>query len=337
MRWLFHSFLWLFVLGCLAAGAVAGFAYYWVNEPLPLREPVIDLRVPPGTPPAKIGALMVQAGVDMPEQAFGWVARLTGQDRDIKAGGYQIQQGDSLVDVVRRMAQGDVSHRQIAFIEGWTIDQITETLAKHPDVEQTLSPTLLSDHRALAAHFDVEYDRLEGLVFPDTYTFAVDTADQEILQRALQTQQQLLTQAWQNRAENLPLKTPYEALILASIIEKETGQANERRRIAGVFVNRLRKGMLLQTDPTVIYGMGDRYEGRIRKADLQRDTAWNTYTRAGLPPTPISSVSKASLEAALNPEVHDYLYFVAKGDGTSVFAKSLKEHNRNVAKYILGR
>lgn len=337
MRWLIKSFLWLFLLGLIGAAAAIAFAYHWVHKPLELSQPVIDLRVPPGTGPAKIGSILVNAGVTMPPESFGWLARLTGQDREIKAGGYQIRQGDSLVDVLRRMAQGDVSHRQIAFIEGWTVDQILEAVAKHPDIDKTLPPQLLEDQRALAAHFALEQDRLEGLVFPDTYVFAVGTSDQEILKRALSTQQSVLEQAWSGRADKLPLKSPYEALILASIVEKETGRADERKRIAGVFINRLRLGMPLQTDPTVIYGMGERYQGRIRKADLQRDTPWNTYTRPGLPPTPIASVSKASLEAALHPEDHDYLYFVARGDGTSAFAKNLREHNRNVSKYILGK
>lgn len=337
MRWLIKTLIWLTVLGVITAAAVVGYAYHWVNKPLELAEPAIDVRVPPGTGPVQIGRLLVDAGVVMPAQAFGWVARLTGQDRTIKAGGYQVLQGDSLADVVRRMAQGEVTQRQVAFIEGWTIAQIMQALAQHPDVDQTIDPKLLADQRALASRLGVNQERLEGLVFPDTYVFSVGATDEEILRRALETQEEIVQAAWQRRAPDLPLKNPYEALILASIVEKETGQANERRRVAGVFINRLRTGMPLQTDPTVIYGMGDRYQGRIRKADLQRDTPWNTYTRPGLPPTPIAAASKASLEAALDPEDHDYFYFVAKGDGTSAFAKTLREHNRNVAKYILGR
>lgn len=337
MRWLFKSFLWLMFLGLCAAGAALGFAYHWVHQPLQLRDPVIDVRVPAGTPPARIGNLLVKAGVSMPAEAFGWVARITGQDRAIKAGGYEIRQGDSLMDVVTQMARGDVSHRQIAFIEGWTTEQMLAALAKHPDVSQTLDASLLSDQQALATQFGVPHTRLEGLLFPDTYVFAVGTPDRDILNRAIKAQSEVLQAAWDRRAANLPLASPYEALVLASIVEKETGQASERRRIAGVFINRLRKSMPLQTDPSVIYGMGPLYDGRIRKADLQRDTPWNTYTRAGLPPTPIASVSKASLDAVLDPEDHDFYYFVARGDGTSVFAKSLREHNQNVAKYILGK
>ena len=337
MRWLFKTLLWLIVLGVITAAAVGGVAYYWVNKPLALQSPEIDIRIPSGTGPMRIGQLLVDQGVEMPAQAFGWLARLTGQDRSIQAGGYQIRQGDTLVDVLRRMAQGEVTQRRVAFIEGWTVDQITAALAKHPDVNQTLEAELLSNHSALASRLGVDKERLEGLLFPDTYVFSVGTSDEEILLRALRTQDKVLEDAWRNRAPDLPLKNPYEALILASIVEKETGRADERRRVAGVFINRLRVGMPLQTDPTVIYGMGDRYQGRIRKADLRRDTPWNTYTRPGLPPTPIAAASRASLEAALNPETHDYFYFVARGDGTSAFAKDLRQHNRNVAKYILGR
>lgn len=337
MRWIFKTFLWLFALGAVLVAAVVGYSYHWVNKPLVLAEPVIDVRIPAGTRPGQIGQLLVNAGVQMPPEAFGWVARLTDQDRTIQAGGYRITQGDSLMDVVGRMARGEVSHRQIAFIEGWTTAQIMRALAEHPDVDNTIDLALLADQRALASRLGVDKERLEGLLFPDTYVFPVGTTDEEILRKALRAQEAILEQAWSNRVPNLPLKSPYEALILASIVEKETGRADERRRVAGVFINRLRKGMLLQTDPTVIYGMGDLYQGRIRRADLQRDTPWNTYTRGGLPPTPISTVSRASLEAALNPEEHDLYYFVARGDGTSAFARTLREHNRNVAKYILKR
>jgi UPF0755 protein len=337
MRWLFRSLLWLTALLAVSTAAVFGYAYHWVNKPLTLTEPIIDVRIPPGAGPNQIGRILVNAGVSMPTQAFGWVARLTDQDRNLQAGGYRIVEGDNLLELVRRIAAGEVSHRQIAIIEGWTTAQVIQALAAHPYVEQTIDLALLQDQRALAERFGVPQERLEGLIFPDTYVFPVGTTDEEILRQALNTQQRVLEQAWERRAPGLPLKTPYEALILASIVEKETGRADERARVAGVFINRLRKGMLLQTDPTVIYGMGERYQGRIGRAGLDRDTPWNTYTRAGLPPTPISTVSRASLEAALNPEEHDLYYFVARGDGTSAFAKTLREHNRNVAKYILKR
>jgi len=266
-----------------------------------------------------------------------WLARLTELDREIKAGGYQVSEGDSLWDVLNRMARGEVSHRQVALIEGWTVQQIMQALARHPDVEQTLAMSSMHEQAQLAKQLGLDVSHVEGLLYPDTYVFPVGTRDEEILKRAIASQNSLLQELWQNRAPELPLNSPYEALILASIIEKETGRADERARIAGVFINRLRVKMPLQTDPTVIYGMGERYDGRIRKADLQRDTPWNTYTRGGLPPTPIASPGRASIEAALNPETHNYFYFVARGDGSSAFARNLADHNRNVVKYILRR
>ena len=200
----------------------------------------------------------------------------------------------------------------------------------------TLSVMPITDAQ-LAERLGVNSQYVEGLFFPDTYIFPIGTTDLEILQRAYRAQQQILDKAWEQRAADVPIASPYEALVLASLIEKETGSPSDRARIAGVFANRLRAGMLLQTDPTVIYGMGEAYDGKIRKRDLQADTPWNTYTRVGLPPTPIASVGRASLAAALQPEKHGYYYFVSRGDGTSVFATTLAEHNKNVSTYILGR
>ncbi len=335
MRWLFHTFLWLILLTVLGAVGAGVFVYQWVHKPLVLPTPTIDLKVSAGSGPHQIARQLVNAGIDIPPQAFVWLARLTEMDRDIKAGGYQVSRGDSLIDVLQRMARGEVSHSQVAFIEGWTVKQIIEAVAKHPDIDRTLSDQELSDQKALASRLGVEHQHVEGLLFPDTYFFAVGTTDAEILKWAFAAQEEILAQAWRDRAPDLPLKNPHEALILASIVEKETGRASDRARVAGVFINRLRIGMPLQTDPTVIYGMGDRYKGRIRKADLQRDTPWNTYTRRGLPLTPIASSSLASLQATLNPESHGYFYFVARGDGSSAFAKNLADHNRNVRRYIL--
>lgn len=337
MNALFKILLWLLLVIVLVVGGALYYAYQWVHTPLTLVSDKVDIRVPAGAGPSRIASLLVQKGVDIPPLAFVALARISELDRDIKAGGYEIRRGDSPWDVLQRMARGEFSHRQVAFIEGWTLKQILEAVARHPDIDQTLPPEVLADPAALAHRLNAGQPHLEGLVFPDTYVFAVGASDEEILKNAIEAQQALLAQAWTQRAADLPLKSPYEALILASIVEKETGKADERARIAGVFVNRLRAGMPLQTDPTVIYGMGDKFQGRIRKVDLQRDTPWNTYTRPGLPPTPIASPSRASLQAAINPEKHDYFYFVARGDGSSEFARNLAEHNRNVAKYILGK
>src|SRR5690606_637679 len=212
--------------------------------------------------------------------------------------------------------------------------RIRQVLRESQAVKQTLEGVPDAD---LLKRLGAPYDSPEGLFYPDTYVFAPGTSDFDILRRAYQAQQQLLDELWAERDPDLPLKSPYEALILASIVEKETGHSPDRQRVSGVFINRLRIGMPLQTDPTVIYGMGDDYQGRIRKRDLTADTPWNTYTRGGLPPTPIANSGRAALYAALHPEEHDFLYFVSRGDGTSQFSTNLAAHNRAVAKYILKR
>ncbi len=330
----------------LAVLAAVGSAYYWVHRPLPLPADNVDILVPPGATPASISRLLNQAGIPVNTQAFVAMARLGELDKTLKAGGYQIRKGDSAWLVLKRMAQGDMTQRQLTIVEGWNLRQIRAALTQHPDIKQTLAgvsdAALLERLGAPAADILRGQDPapasyVEGLLFPDTYIFPIGTTDLDILQRAAHAQQGVLDRAWETRQEGLPFKTPYDALILASIIEKETGRPSDRARIAGVFINRLRLNMPLQTDPTVIYGMGEAYSGKIRKQDLQTDTPWNTYTRVGLPPSPIASVGRAALNATLQPEKHSYLYFVSKGDGSSAFSSTLPEHNKNVSTYILGR
>ena len=328
--------LYLFLPLILLVGGTAATVYFWVNGALELPTERVDILVSPGATPSSIAQLINQAGVALNIQGFVALARLGELDTKIKAGGYQIVRGDSPLQVLRRMALGDVTARQITLVEGWNLRQIRSALAQHPDIKQTLGQ--ISDTDLLKrVNLLGQAGSPEGLFFPDTYIFSIGTADVELLERAARTQQKILERAWENRAPNSVLKNPYEALILASIIEKETGQAADRVRIAGVFSNRLRANMLLQTDPTVIYGLGESYSGKIRKQDLITDTPYNTYTRLGLPPGPIASSGRAALAAALNPEKHNYLYFVSKGDGSSAFAVTLSEHNKNVATYILGR
>lgn len=327
-------FLYVVLPVLIAIAAAAGAAYYWVNQSLSLPTPKVDILVPKGATPASIASQINQAGITLNSAAFILLARLTELDTKLKAGGYQLVQGDSPLRVLRRMAQGDVTSRQITLVEGWNLRQIRAALAQHPDIKQSIQGVSDTD---LRSQVGLNADYPEGLFFPDTYIFPIGTTDLEILQRAARAQQQILDRAWASRQDNLPLRSPYQALILASIVEKETGKASDRARIAGVFINRLRLNMPLQTDPTVIYGMGENFDGKIRKKDLQTDHAWNTYTRGGLPVSPIASVGQASLTAALNPEKHEFLYFVSRGDGSSAFAKTLPEHNKNVSKYILGR
>ena len=334
MKFLAKTFLYLVLPLVLLAGATMGYAYFWAHDPLTLPAERVDVLVPPGSTPVMVARQLTQAGVSINPKFFSLLARFGEFDTKLKAGGYQVVRGDSPWLVLRRMARGDITQRQLTIVEGWNLRQIRAALRQHPDILQTAD---LETDAQLLARLDSASVYPEGLFFPDTYLFSIGTTDIEILQRAYKAQQQILDKAWPQRAEGLPIQTPYEALILASIVEKETGSPADRARIAGVFVNRLRAGMPLQTDPTVIYGMGPAYDGKIRKRDLQTDTPWNTYTRGGLPPSPIASVGRQALAAALQPEKHDFYYFVSKGDGTSAFSTTLAEHNKNVSTYILGR
>lgn len=327
-------FLSLCLLIAVLAGAAAGGAWYWMNRAMVLPADRVEFVVAPGSAPRAMARAMNEAGVPVWEDGFTWLARLSKRDKLIKAGGYEARQGDTPWELLNRLARGEMVQRQLTLLEGWTYRQMREALRASPDVKQTLGD--ISDE-ALMKKLGSSIQAPEGMFFPDTYVFTPGTTDFDLLRRAYQQQQQVLKDAWDQRQAGLPLKTPYEALILASIIEKETGHGPDRDRVAGVFINRLKRGMMLQTDPTVIYGMGDRYQGRIRRADLQRDTPWNTYTRAGLPPTPIAASGRAALMAAVQPERHGYYYFVSRGNGTSAFSENLSEHNRNVARYILGR
>lgn len=328
------TLLYLFgILLLLVAGAAAG-VWYWVTSPVAMTHERVDYLVAPGSSPRQIARSMKQAGINVHEDAWVLLARLSGQDRDLKAGAYEAVEGDSPRALLTRMTAGDMRQARVALIEGWNYQRIREALRNTSELEQTLDAFTESE---LLEKLGVDASALEGWLYPDTYVFVPGSSDFDILRRAYLAQSEILSQAWDGRQEGLPLKTPYDALILASIVEKETGHAEDRGRVAGVFINRLKIGMALQTDPTVIYGMGSQYQGRIRKKDLQTDTPWNTYTRPGLPPTPIASAGRAALHAVLHPDSHDFLYFVSRGDGTSEFSKTLTAHNRAVSKYILGK
>lgn len=266
--------------------------------------------------------------------AFSLIARLTGQATQVKAGSYLFEAGMSPTALLRKLTQGEILFGKITFIEGWTFRQMREAIDQHPRLRHDTAG--LSDAELLA-ELGIEASHPEGLFFPDTYYFDIGSSDKALYRRAYQAMQQVLQQAWETRAEGLPYRTPYEVLIMASIIEKETGAPDERPLIAAVFVNRLRLGMRLQTDPTVIYGMGEQFDGNLRKIDLQTNTPYNTYTRAGLPPTPIALPSAASIRAAVNPEASRALYFVSKGNGRHHFSETLEEHNRAVARYQRNR
>ena len=322
----------LTLLLLLVAAVGAGVA--WLRMPLSLPADKVDFVIDEGTTMRGIARQVREAGIAVPPEALIAYARLTGADRRIKAGGYEIVRGESLWTLVNRLSRGDVTQREITFIEGWNFRQIRAALRRHPDVRQTLDGL---DDATVTAMIGASTSHPEGLFFPDTYLFAVGSSDIDILRRAYRAQQRELAEIWSKRDPDLPLGSPYEALILGSIVEKETGMEADRKRIAGVFVNRLKLGMPLQTDPTVIYGLGEVFDGNLRRRDLRADTPWNTYTRRGLPPTPIANPGRASLLAAVQPEKHKYLYFVSRGDGSSAFSETLDGHNRYVARYQLGR
>lgn len=327
-------FLFLLLL-VLAVGAFAGYEFWrWQSSPVGMTTDKVDIRIPRGSSVKDVADILEKNGVKTNPLIFTLYARYTGQASQLKAGAYEVKKGQTGMDILSMIANGEVSRRSILFVEGWTYKQIRQAVANHPDIQQTLSE---QDESTLMKTLGVpsEYSSLEGLLFPDTYVFAPGDRDIDILRQAYEAGTKRLMAHWNSRSEGLPLKSPYEALILASIVEKETGHGEDRARVAGVFVNRLKIKMPLQTDPTVIYGMGDKYQGKIRKVDLQTDTPWNTYTRNGLPPTPIASPGELALKATLHPEEHKFLYFVARGDGTSEFAENLTQHNRNVQQYIL--
>jgi UPF0755 protein len=253
---------------------------------------------------------------------------------NVKAGRYRIVPGQPPLEILRQLVEGRVALERVTILEGWTFAQMREHLAKQSDIPQTV---LGRSDAEIMTELGAADLAAEGRFAPDTYVYSPDiTTDLQILAMAFQAQQDNLQQAWNTRQQDLPLATPADALTLASIVEKETGLGSERARVAGVFVNRLRKGMLLQTDPTVIYGMGDRYDGNLRKSDLKRDTPFNTYTRAGLPPTPIALPGRKAIIAALNPEKTDALFFVALGDGSGghCFSATMAEHGFCVQQYL---
>lgn len=335
MKNILRLIIWLLIIGLILLGAVMGGAAWWGwQRPVPMRTSVVDYIIDNGSTPKQIVQIMQKAGIGIDQTGFIWLARLSGRDKLLKAGAYEAKAGDTPWVLLERMANGDMTQVRLTFPEGWTFAQMRAALDASDQVRHDAKDL---DTAEILQRLGIGEQSAEGLFYPDTYVFSPGASDLDVLRRAAQAGQQILDAAWRERDRNLPLETPYQALILASIIEKETGHVSDRARIAGVFINRLRIGMPLQTDPTVIYGMGAEYQGRIRKKDLERDTPWNTYTRPGLPPTPIASPGKAALMAALHPEQHDYLYFVSRGDGTSEFSKNLSAHNRAVGKYILKR
>jgi UPF0755 protein len=263
---------------------------------------------------------------------FAWF-RLSGQARQIKAGNYELETGVTPLELLAKLTRGEEAQRSVTLVEGWTFKQVRSSLVK---AEQLTQDTQGIDDDFVMQRLGQGGRHPEGRFYPDTYTYSKGSSDLKVLQRAMHAMDLHVAAAWAARSQNLPLKTPDDLLTLASIVEKETGSANDRGMIASVFINRLRIGMLLQTDPTVIYGMGEKFDGNLHRRDLLTDTPWNTYTRVGLPPTPISMPGKAALMAAAQPAASKALYFVARGDGSSQFSDTLDAHNRAVNTYQRG-
>jgi UPF0755 protein len=326
MKWLWRALLALILIAGLAAAG----AWQWLRTPLTLVTASVELSVEPGTPPVEVARAWVAAGVQTdPRWLYQWF-RWSGQAKQIRAGSYEVHAGITPRGLLDKMVRGDQVLEQLRLIDGWNWRQVRAALAAAPALKPTTAS--MSDAELMAALGEPGVAP-EGRFFPDTYAYSRGVSDLTVLRRAHAAMQGRLAAAWSARAPGLPLKSADEALILASIVEKETGTAADRSKVAAVFINRLRVGMPLQTDPTVIYGLGEAFDGNLRKRDLLADTPFNTYTRGGLPPTPIAMPGTASLRAALNPAPIKALYFVARGDGSSEFSDDLAAHNRAVNKY----
>ncbi len=327
MRFFFVLILTL-MLGAVGAG------YLWLNHPLELPSATVDVSIEPGVSAREVANTVVQAGVSVdPLLLHAWF-RLSGQSRQIRAGSYELDRAATPISLLQKLVRGEEALLSVTLVEGWTFSQVREALRKADQLKPDSQTLSTSDLMAQLGQPGVP---AEGHFFPDTYTYSKGSSDLAVLKRAMLAMDKRLAAAWAQRDPRSPLVNPEQALVLASIVEKETGTPKDRSTIAAVFSNRLAIGMRLQTDPSVIYGLGETFDGNLRKKDLLADTPWNTYTRAGLPPTPIAMPGKASLLAAVQPAPSKALYFVAKGDGNSHFSNSLDEHNRAVNKYQRGQ
>ncbi len=315
-----------------SAIVLVGAASYYFLKPMPLPHTPLEFSLKAGSSLKSAAAQMKQAGVLENAFAFELLGRGLGKAAQIKYGNYQLEKATSQFELLDIISSGRTEQSQMTIIEGITFSQLRTQLNSHPGLRHDSASLSESE---LLRRIGAAEPVAEGLFFPDTYNFASGSSDLAVLKRAYQTMQRHLQESWNTRDANLPFESPYQALILASIVEKETGQPSDRPMIASVFINRLQKNMRLQTDPTVIYGMGAKFDGNLHKKDLQQDSLYNTYTRAGLTPTPIALPGLAALQAVLHPAPSKALYFVARGDGSSQFSESLVEHNNAVNRYQL--
>jgi len=323
----------LLLLAMVALLAAGGWLYWFARHPIEPPATPFEFTVHNGASMKSVSRQLAREGLLAEGESLWILARLTGKAALIQAGTYRLERPITPLELLDKLRRGDVVMVEMVFIEGTTLRQWLSQLASEARVKHTLA----GKAEDLKAALGIAEGSPEGWFFPDTYRFAPGVSDVDILKRAHAAMRKRLADAWEGRDPDIPIASPYEALVLASIIEKETAVPEERPLVASVFMNRLRRGMRLQTDPTVIYGMGESYEGNIRRKDLVTDTPWNTYTRDGLPPTPIAMPGLGALRAAVQPAKSDYLYFVARGDGSHQFSTSLEEHNRAVAKFQLHR
>ena len=328
----------LLVLGALALATALAAAWLWSDyqrfrkSALPFPPGGMVYELPAGGSTASLARDLETRGILKKPLYFRLLARQEGKARGLKAGEYLIPSGTTPLALLELLGSGRVIQYPLTLVEGWTFNQILATLRANDKIRHTLDSLEPTEIMASLGRPD---SHPEGLFLPDTYHSPYGAEDFQVLRRAMQAMDRLLQAEWEKRARELPLATPYQALILASIVEKETGLSSERPEIAGVFVRRLRRGMKLQTDPTVIYGLGEAFDGNLRRGDLKKDTPYNSYVHKGLPPTPIAMPGRAAIEAVLHPADGDSLYFVAKGDGSHQFSETLAAHNRAVRKYQL--
>jgi len=334
-RWTAARALWgLVVLVVLAIAGAIGWLAYFAYTPVPVPPQSRQFNIDQGKSLRGVAAQFRKAGLIRERWSFIVMARGMGVAEDIKAGSYEVGEAVTPNDLLDKIVRGEFSQSEIRFTEGWTFRQVRAALNQHPSVKH--ETVTMTDAEILQKLGSTEKSP-EGWFFPDTYRFSAGTSDLTLLRQAHDKMQLRLTDQWERRAKNLPLRNAYEALILASIVEKETGRNDERDMVAAVFVNRLKRGMRLQTDPTIIYGLGESFDGNLRRRDLLTDGIYNTYMRSGLPPTPIAMPGEEAIEATLNPAQAKVLYFVSRGDGSHQFSSTLVEHNQAVNKFQRSR
>lgn len=317
----------------LAIVAAAGYAAWYLGSPVAIARLPAEVEIPSGAGLRTAVAQLEKAGLAVHPGAFEILARALGREREIKAGNYLVAEPLTPLELLDKLTRGDVMQAEVRLIEGWTFAQFRAALDASPDLRHD---TAGLDDAQIMARIQASQAHPEGLFFPDTYLFAKSTSDLAVLRRAYHAMQRHLAEEWAARDPDVPYRSPYEALIMASIIEKETGRAGERDLVGGVLVNRLRIGMRLQADPTVIYGLGNAFDGNLKRSHLLEDGPYNSYTRAGLPPTPIAMPGLASIRSAVRPAATQALYYVSRGDGSSQFSRTLNEHNRAVNQYQRG-